>query len=253
MAHYQPILTLEPEALTLFGFEALIRGPHSLYQESVDLLYDEVVEVHDRRELDQLCTAQVIREAVELPCTGVISINAHLDSLSVFPDFPHGFLRAAHEAGLPPGRLLLEVDAQGARRDGSYLESIRHLRQAGVRIALDEFGHGDANLELFLEIRPDFLKYSGFLVQGLMEDPWRQELLKSTLVLAEKTRTALIVKGLETPGDFRMARWLGAKLFQGFLFAVPGPLEFWKEAPFPSEWPLQSFMRVTPQGGMLGE
>jgi len=252
IAHYQPILKLEPEALSLYGFEALIRGPKSSFMESPDLLYGSLEEGYDRCVLDMACMTQILQQAPLLPGSAFLSMNVHLDTLYLFPGFSNYLLKILKAKDFAPDRVILEVGALAEWAPGrGDLESIQELRQHGVRFALDDFGHGSANFDLLLELRPELIKLSSYLTQGLMEDPWRQRILASTCSMARKMGILLVVKGLEKPSGFRTARWLGATLFQGYLFAVPGPIDFWQEVSFPQEWPLKAFMRSSPGGAVL--
>ena len=252
VAHYQPILKLKPESLSLYGFEALIRGPKSSYMESPDLLYGSLEGAYDRCVLDMACMTQILQQAPDLPGSAFLTMNVHLDTLYLFPDFSNYLLNLLSVHNFARERVILEVGALGEWAPGrGDLDTIRQLRECGLRFALDDFGRGASNLDMLLEMRPEFIKLSPSLTQGLMEDSWRQQVLASTCSLARKTGTLLVVKGLEKPSGFRMARWLGATLFQGYLFAVPGPIEFWREVSFPQEWPLRAFMKTSPGGAVL--
>lgn len=244
VAHFQPILELGPESLSLYAFEALIRGPHSSFTESPDLLYDSLQDGYDRCLVDLTCIRQILLAAMALPRTTFLSINVHLETLTLITDFATFLLDELRQCGIPPQRIILELvpDDDRLQTLGEHT-AIRTLRAQGVSFALDNFGMGQSNLHLLLEVRPEYLKPAPYLIRNLMEDPWRQTLLEGICNLAVKAQTTLVVKGLETPGDFRIARWMGATLFQGHLFAVPGPIELWQETPFPQEWPLRTFMR----------
>lgn len=254
VAHYQPILQLGHDSLTLYGFEALIRGPKSTYMESPDLLYGSMSEGYDQCVLDMACMTQILQQAPQLPGAAHLSMNIHLDTLHLFPGFSNYLLKILKAQNMDPAKVILEVGALAEWAPGrGDLDAIRELRKHGVRFALDDFGSGSSNFDLLLEMRPELIKLSPSLTQGLMEDPWRQRILATTCSLARKVDSLLVVKGLEKPSGFRMARWLGATLFQGYLFAVPGPIDFWQEVSFPEEWPLKTFMRTTPGGGVLPE
>jgi EAL domain-containing protein (putative c-di-GMP-specific phosphodiesterase class I) len=198
------------------------------------------------------CMTQILLQAPNLPGSAFLSMNVHLDTLYLFPDFSNYLLKVLNAQRFAPERVILEIGALSEWAPGrGDLDAIRELREHGVRFALDDFGSGSSNFDLLLEMRPELIKLSPCLTQGLMEDPWRQRILASTCHLARRMGTLVVVKGLEKPSGFRMARWLGATLFQGYLFAVPGPIDFWQEVSFPQEWPLKTFMRTSPDGAVL--
>jgi EAL domain-containing protein (putative c-di-GMP-specific phosphodiesterase class I) len=70
-----------------------------------------------------------------------------------------------------------------------------------------------------------------------------QPVLEALVDMTRKMGRRVLAKNLESVEDFRIARWMGVTLLQGYLFGVPGPISLWKEHPFPQEWHLRGFMR----------
>jgi EAL domain-containing protein (putative c-di-GMP-specific phosphodiesterase class I) len=135
---------------------------------------------------------------------------------------PRLLLATAEQHDIPPSRLVLEIVEHG-----TALESPPHggglamLRDAGVRIALDDFGLGHSNLRRLLELQPDFVKIDRQLVAACDRDPFRRSLLESLQRLASRFGAAVIVEGVETGAELAVVKSLGIHLVQGYLVGVP--------------------------------
>lgn len=247
-AFFQPILELRGDVLRLMAFEGFGHGADSSFLGSPDLLSPAMDGDMDRTLLDVACLTQVMWVGRELPDSAFLSLNIHASTLALLPEFPVFLSECAAEAGLPLTRLILELNVHGALGQGNeHLEVLEDLRAHGVGVALDEVGVGETNLDQILELRPDILKLSPLLTRGLLRDPRRQVILEALVDMTRKMGGRVLAKNLESVEDFRIARWMGVTLLQGYLFGVPGPISLWKEHPFPQEWHLRSFMRRPPR------
>jgi EAL domain-containing protein (putative c-di-GMP-specific phosphodiesterase class I) len=172
----------------------------------------------------------------------------HISTLALLPEFPMFLAECAAAAGLSLSRLILELNVRGSFGQGTeHLEVVDDLRSHGVGVALDDVGVRDTNLDQILALKPDILKLSPLLTYGLLKDPRRQAMLEALVDMTRKIGGRVLAKSLESVEDFRIARWMGVSLFQGYLFGVPGPIALWKEHPFSQEWHLRSFMRRPPR------
>ena len=249
-AFFQPILELQGDVLRLEAFEGFAHGAQGTFQMAPELQEAAFEGDLDRTTLDLARLYRVLRTAAELPESVLVSLNVHTVTLGVYPEFPGFLAECAAEAGIPLTRIILELSVQGGYGHGTeHLDALEDLRAHGVHIALDDMGVRETNLDQILELRPEILKLSPHLTHGLLRDPRRQVILESLVDMTRKMGGRVLAKNLETIEDFRIARWMGVTLLQGYLFGVPGPIALWKEHPFPQEWHLRSFMRQPPRPG----
>ncbi len=247
-AYFQPILELRGDVLRLMAFEGFAHGADTSFLGSPDLMdVGEDVDM-DGCLLDLACLSNVLGAAGDLPAGVKICLNVHTSTLALLPEFPLFLAECAAEAGLPLGRVILELNVLRGHGEGTeHLEVLEELRSRGVGMALDDFGVRETNLDQLLEVRPDILKLSPLLTHGLLHDPRRQAILEALVDMTQKMGGRVLAKNLESVEDFRLARWMGVTLLQGYLFGVPGPIDMWKDHPFPQEWSLRSFMRPPDQ------
>lgn len=245
---FQPILELHGDVLRLMAFEGFAHGGGDSFSGPVDLICPEDEDDLGGRILDLACIFRVLGAASELPDNTHICLNVHTSTLALLPEFPIFLAECAAGAGLPLTRITLELNVRSSFGQGTeHLDILEDLRAHGVGVALDDVGVRETNLDQVLALKPDFLKLSPLLTHGLLRDPRRQAILEALVDMTRKMGGRVLAKNLESVEDFRIARWMGVSLFQGYLFGVPGPISLWKEHPFPQEWHLRSFMRRPPR------
>jgi len=193
----QPIVDRNSE---LVGYELLFRstdGDHSGVEDSV------------------LATSTVIANAfAEIGLAQVIGpLVGHLnvDTEFLFSDLVEA---------LPADRIVLELYEK--KVDEHTMERLQSLRQAGYRIALDDFvGNFDGFDELVPSVdmvKVDFQRIDALLVPVIVD-------------MLKQHKVRMIAQKVETPEQFELAKSLGMDLFQGFHFARPQVMTAKREKP----------------------
>nr|WP_318383479.1 biofilm formation regulator HmsP [uncultured Enterobacter sp.] len=121
---------------------------------------------------------------------------------------------------IAPGTLILEVTESRRIDDPQAAVTIlRPLRNAGVRIALDDFGMGYAGLRQLHHMKSlpvDVLKVDKTFVDGLPDD---NSMVSAIIHMARSLELDIIAEGVETEAQRAWLESAGVKLAQGFLFA----------------------------------
>lgn len=120
---------------------------------------------------------------------------------------------------LNPTRLTLEI-TEGTLLADPAAASMRlaRLRAAGVRVALDDFGVGYANMSMLASLPLDALKIDRALVAQLSTEQGRI-IVRAILALARELGLASVVEGVETLAQHALVSDWGCDLVQGFLAA----------------------------------
>jgi hypothetical protein len=122
-----------------------------------------------------------------------------------------------------PERVILELTEREAIRDLERLRAaMALLRAAGVRIAADDVGAGNAGLRLLSQFRFDVVKIDLSLVQGSANEDQTLSVLTSLVELARQWGALTIAEGVETAAQLQMIRQLGIEAGQGYLLGRPG-------------------------------
>ncbi len=95
------------------------------------------------------------------------------------------------------------------------------LRDAGIRIEVDDFGSGHASIVGLMHLRPDAMKIDQRLVEPITVDPLACGILKSIVNMAGMMNLNVIAEGVETMEHAEILREIGVDSLQGYAFAKP--------------------------------
>lgn len=204
----------------IHGYEALARAPAGTPLRNPEILFEYAARKERLVECDLMCIRAALRDAAPLGQARLF-INVHPRSLTS-SDAPAAIRDTVVAAGRDPRDVVLELTEHHAIvNPAAFGANLRRLREWGFQCALDDFGVGYANLRLISEIRPDYLKISGYFTLGVAHDAYRQMLIRNMARLAEDLRVPVICEGIETEEEHQVVRSLGVPFGQGYLFSRP--------------------------------
>ena len=217
---YQPIFSMttgEP-----IGFEGLVRPADGAPFSDASSLF-AAAEAADRTvELDLLCL-EIVAAGVRLPnAEAYISVNLSPRTLESSLFHPGELKAIFHRSGISPDRVVLELTERERVEDLDQLrKNVDACRRAGMRLAADDVGAGNAGLRLLSEIHFDIVKIDLSLVQGgVMHDP-SHGILRALQELATRWKASIVAEGVETAAQLAVVRSLGIAAGQGYLLGRP--------------------------------
>ena len=157
-------------------------------------------------------------------------------------------LQALEATGFAAQQLQLEV-TEGLLLDPTP-ESLRKmdaLVDAGVRLAVDDFGMGYSSLAYLKRFRLHALKIDRMFVCDVPKLRQDTAIVRAIVELAHALELHVTAEGVETAEQHEALQALGCDSMQGFLFARPMPGEAMRERllreqrldaaePTPSDW-----------------
>jgi EAL domain-containing protein (putative c-di-GMP-specific phosphodiesterase class I)/GGDEF domain-containing protein len=156
--------------------------------------------------------------------TGRLLVNLSAHAILQDAMRPDDVLFALTASGLDPARVTIEVTERDAVENPARLaHALGYLRAHGMRVALDDFGNGHSNFEMWNEIHPDVVKIDRYLIHGISRSAGRLAIVRALCQVAESLGTDLVGEGVEDPADLRVLRDLGIPFAQGFLLGRPQP------------------------------
>ncbi len=130
--------------------------------------------------------------------------------------------RVLKETGFDANRLELEITEGIFISDpDETAETIRRLREIGVRIALDDFGTGYSSMSYLREFRLDRIKIDRSFVDQMGESNESRELVSKMIELGSALGLSVTAEGVETEDQARMLKESGCEELQGYLFCRP--------------------------------
>jgi len=217
---YQPIFDLHTGAPV--GFEGLVRPTEDAGFRDAGALFTAADAANRTVELDLVCIETIAASASWVDATHYLSFNISPRSLET-TQFSVTALTALMRAhGIAPNQAVLELTERETIEDMDRLRvNLEACRAAGMRIAADDVGAGNAGLRLLSEIDFDVVKVDLSLVHGGVLRTSALAVLRAIQDLAAQSGASVIAEGIETVDQLQVVRDLGILQGQGFLLAMP--------------------------------
>ncbi len=209
--HYQPIVALDSGLMV--GVEALVRWQHPdglrMPAEFLNLLSD--TRTAKRFALWQIDAA--IEDAGRWP-TLRVSLNVTPEYL-ISPDAAVNLLKAIQARGLRPEQFTIEVVEWAIiKQEETAREMLTMLKQAGVMVALDDFGSGYASPKYLSMFPFDYVKIDRAFIVEMSQG--RSGYVEALVLMAQRIGIESLAEGVETEAEVQAARALGCTMAQGF-------------------------------------
>lgn len=217
---FQPIFSAASG--TILGWEALSRGPAESALHAPTILFEVAAKAERLVELEFIVLKLALTRFKELDLPGQLFLNLTADSM-IFSSQRHQEISAQlHSVALPATRIVIELTETRAGSDQTLLENgLTGLRSLGFVMAIDDLGEGYASLKRWAKMRPDYVKIDRHFVDGVHNDPVKQQFVRSIVEMAKGLGCAVIGEGVEDQADLQQLRQQGVDLIQGFLMARP--------------------------------
>lgn len=223
LVDYQPIVSLGDR--TVGRVEALVRWQHPRYGLIGPGRFISIIE---RSGAIVPLTWEVLSKALDQHLawrnqgtTLAVSVNVSalvLASLQVADDV----LDLIRARGCSPRHLALEITETERAPDPAVARTVLvKLREAGVAIAMDDYGVGFSNLERLRYYPFTELKIDRGVVADLGTGPEARQTVAMLVALADREKLRVTGEGIESSDQWDMLEELGCDFGQGFLIARP--------------------------------
>ena len=102
-------------------------------------------------------------------------------------------------------------------------EKLLRYRDAGVQVAIDDFGSGYSSLAYLNKFDIDYLKIDQSFVQNLMPNSSEMALSEAMIVMAHKLGLEVVAEGVETEQQRDLLLTADCDYVQGYLYSKPLP------------------------------
>jgi len=213
---FQPIVDTYRRCIS--SYEALVRGPRGespaelLGRLQGDALY--AFDLHSK--------LWALQTAARLGLKDMLSLNFLPGALTYHPQAVATLLRYLAQTGFDPAQIVLEVtEEEIITRPKPFFDAISQLREAGLRLAIDDFGAGHAGLSLLADFQPDKLKIDRSIVTGIHTHGPRQAIVRAIVDVCYHLGIVVVAEGVEEPEELAWLQSAGVTLIQGYVFARP--------------------------------
>lgn len=235
----QPIVTGDIfNSPQLAGYELLARHKRAQFPARTPNQFMSRLSVDHLATLDALALRTAIDDIIASQGQStVITFNCSILNL-IRPDFvDYATLRIEALPVEERSRLVLEItetervgDKKLANGWSLLCRNVDRITSTSARIAIDDFGCGNACLRLARNLPVSFIKYSKNVLDDCIaadaDRPTRQDLMNLDLMRSIGSTMRgwgcdVIVEGLESASQMAAALDLGGNYFQGFMFGAP--------------------------------
>ena len=225
--HFQPIVTLdrgEP-----IGYEGLAHWTRDDDELAASAFIDMAEDTGLIHELGRSMRGALMRTAAtetdRIAPDALWFCNISVHELEM-PGIVASIVTSADEWEVDRSRLVVEFRSDRTRQvsDGA-LHSLAELREAGIGVAIDDFGAGWMPLEVLRAASPSWVKLAPSLTEAVGTDRLTDGLVHASLDLASRIGATPVAKGIETEAQRAALVELGLTIGQGHLFAVAAPIE----------------------------
>ena len=220
---FQPVIDLSHSRI--YGHESLIRGPVDTTLHFPDALFAEARRQGLHPQLELASFRAGAQGFDQNPAAGKLFLNLSGSALIHYwtrggDEMP---LRLLKDCTLAPSNIIVELTEQDPLSEhmSTLGSAFACLREYGMRIALDDYGVGNSNLQLWAEMQPDLVKIDRYFFNGIGHDDRKQNMVRAILKVAQYLGTAIVAEGIETAEDLAVVRDLEIRYAQGWLLGRP--------------------------------
>lgn len=150
-----------------------------------------------------------------------VSINLSARDL-LRDDFIDHLLERVDRERIPRELLMLEVTESAVMVDSARaLRNLQRLKDAGISLAMDDFGTGFSSLAQLKAMPIHELKIDKSFVMRLDEDADDQRIVRSTIEMAHHLGLSVIAEGVENQAALTILREMGCDAIQGYFLSRP--------------------------------
>ena len=223
LLHFQP--KVDTRTLKLCGVEALVRWQHpqrGLLPPSAFIDVAEQVGLMTQlgTRVFELAVHQC-RAWLDMGISRSVAVNVS-PSQFADPAFVDGILAALRGGAVPPHLISIEItESMAMTHFDTTVQRLTILREAGIRVAVDDFGIGFSNLSQLSRLPLDELKIDRSLILDIGRSQKSEAIIRAIIGMTHALGYKTIAEGIETQQQLAFMTELGCSYLQGYLFGKP--------------------------------
>lgn len=221
---FQPIFRFDDGKLTVAAFEGLIR-PFRDGEAVAPPAFFRSVPANEALHVETLTrTLHLLNAGNFLDPSTLVFVNfnpAVFVDRAITEHMLHDMRRTLNEAHIDPRRIVCEVAERKATSEHMLATFVSILRDHGFRIAVDDYGAEECDLERVAALQPDIVKFDAQWIVRLMDSRPSVALLRVMVEQFAERGIVVMFEGLEESWQLNVAKEVGAEMVQGFVLGRP--------------------------------
>ena len=221
---FQPKFSLADRRLV--GAEALLRWENKELGTFAPSDFIALAEANGKIcEIDDWVVGTVLEQMALWEKRGISPIEVALNFSSLQasrPDLCSSIVKRAGNQQHLLNRLEVEITETSAIENIEIVENnIYDLQQAGIKVAMDDFGSGHSSLTLLTRCNIDSLKIDKEMTRDICNDEKSKLIVQSVIELASKLNVAICAEGIEDELQAEALAQINCDFGQGYFFSKP--------------------------------
>ena len=220
----QPIFGFHDGRLSIEAFEGLIR-PFRDGEAVPPPTFFQAIPAADRLHVETLTrTLHLLNAAMFLDPAAMLFINfdpSLFGERAVAEAALRDMRLTLHETGIDPRRIVCEVTEQKSKSQQALAAFAEALRDHGFRIAVDDYGAEESDMERVTALKPDIVKFDAQWITRLMDSRPGFALLSVMVDQFASRGIRIVFEGIEEHWQLELAEECGAHMVQGYILARP--------------------------------
>lgn len=228
LLYYLPSMNLTTQSIV--SVEALLRWQSKEYGLVTP---DSIISIAEESGLIVPLSEWIVRTACKQ--VKLWKNNGHSEltlSINVSPrqfkdtNFVDNILRAIRETDFPKEALILEIKEGLIMNDPANATSVlTTLKQAGMKIVIDDFGTGFSSFSYLSNDAVDKIKIDKSFIDDIARSPNDAAIVSAMILMAKKLGITAVAEGVETKEQYDILKAEGCDEIQGYYLAKPLPSE----------------------------
>ncbi|MCG2710820.1 MAG: EAL domain-containing protein [Candidatus Omnitrophica bacterium] len=215
---FQPIVALDTFAP--IGFEVLSRPPQKSILSNPEYLFKIAIACGMYFQLEMLCWETGFAKWKSFDRSEKVFLNC-IPTLVEHDNFSAGALL---DRGIMLSNVVLEITERiSIQNHALFFKKINKLKEAGLKVAVDDVGSGFASLDTIAETKPDYVKIDMSLIRDINSDSIKQSIVEAIVSFCKKSNMITIAEGVETREELQKLIRMGLNAAQGYYLARPEP------------------------------
>ncbi len=216
---YQPIYNLK--AMRIEGYEALLRDRN----QTPEAMFTNALKNNEHISLD-LHAMKLAIQHFDFCQDLRLYINCRPETFETteFIEYIHSLQLRCTKS------ITIEVTEQAVLHPEKAKENAKLLREKGIKIAIDDFGHGQSNLRNIEILDPDVVKLDKSLIKNICNNAKTKYLIIGLHEMAKSIDAQLLAEGVESADMAEVVKHCGVELGQGWHYGRPEQIISKREA-----------------------
>ena len=174
------------------------------------------------RVFEKVCEFLAKGDAFE---AGLKQVEVNMSAAQFDFDNPARFVMEMIEKyGIEPGSINLEItETAAANNRVIMLKNMNRLIEKGIGFSLDDFGTGRSNIDYFVNMPVENIKFDYSFTQGFFENDKTKYVLSGMMDILHKLDMNIVAEGIETEEQMKVMSELGIEYIQGYYYSRPIP------------------------------